>query len=302
MLCPLFDWQLCGLPTCLPIYSFVEEGSERTKRPEALSLGEKISTLFLGIRIPKPQNKEQPERTFETIQLQGDELLEAWLVEVPDSKGTVLLFHGYSSCKAGVLPYARAFNEKGYSTFLLDFRGSGGSTGLTTTVGYKEGKDVKIAFDYCKASMPNDKIILFGSSMGAVSIMKAIAEFGIQPDQIILECPFGTMLKTTKKRFEAMGLPSFPFAELILFYGGLQTGFNAFEHNPTDYAEHIDIPTLLLYGARDARVTREEIDEIFDKLKGKKKLGVFERSGHEIYLNHHEEEWKQIIDEFLLDG
>jgi len=129
--------------------------------------------------------------------------------------------------------------------------------------------------------------------------MKAIETYDIQPDKIILECPFGSMLTTTKKRFEAMGIPSFPFAELMLFYGGMQTGFNAFEHNPTEYAKAIEVPTLLLFGAKDARVTRAEIDEIYEGLAGEKKLVVFENSAHEIYLNDHAQDWNKSIDEFL---
>lgn len=209
------------------------------------------------------------------------------------------MFHGYSSAKSGILPYSEVFNQKGYSTFLVDFRGSGESTGFTTTVGFKESMDVKVVYDYLKAQGISEPIILFGTSMGAVAIMKSIQDFQIKPDKIILECPFGSMLTTTKKRFEAMNLPSFPFAEILLFYGGLQTGFNAFQHNPTNYAKFIDLPTLLLYGVKDARVTRPEIYEIFQNLKGEKELGLMHNSEHEVYLNDDKVAWNTAIDDFL---
>jgi len=278
---------------------FVESNIKKTKKPEELSFGEKLNTLFFGINVPKPVNQDTPNADYHTINIESDELLEAWQIDVPNAKGTISMFHGYSGSKSSLLSYSDEFNKKGFSTLLVDFRGSGGSSGNTTTIGFKESKDVVNAFEYCKKSKPDTKIVLFGPSMGAVAIMKAIEEYKINPDKIILECPFGSMLTTTQKRFDAMGLPSFPFAELILFYGGLQTGFNAFKHKPIEYAKKINIPTLLMYGAKDARVSRKEIDSIYKNLPIEKKLVILENSAHEIYLNDDEKYWNEAVDKFL---
>lgn len=43
--------------------------------------------------------------------------------------------------KASMLPAAKAFHDLGYKVVLVDFRGSGGSTGEGTTVGYREAED-----------------------------------------------------------------------------------------------------------------------------------------------------------------
>ena len=96
-----------------------------------------------------------------------------------------------------------------------------------------------------------------------------------------------------------MGLPSFPFAEMLLFYGGWQVGFKASAHNPTEYAKSISIPTLLFYGAKDDRVSREETDAIYENLTGEKVLGILENSGHEVYLNDDSERWHEMVDLFL---
>lgn len=280
---------------------FVESDLEKTKRPEELNLGEKLKTLFFGIAIPKPVNKKNPTKEFQTIELKSIENLEAWYIPVTQPKGIVLMFHGYSSSKSGILAYSNEFNNKGFSTFLVDFMGSGGSSGNQTTVGFKESKDVKVAYDFVKTTHPESEIILFGCSMGAAAILKSIEEFEIKPDKVIIECPFGSMLKTTKKRFEAMNLPTFLFPELLLFYGGIQNGFNAFNHKPSEYAKNNKIPTLLLYGAKDARVTYAEIDEIYQNLAGEKRLVIFENSGHEVYLNDDRALWNEAINGFLLN-
>lgn len=282
-------------------YNFTHFTNTEGKRvkPEDLSFGQKLKVVFTGVDNPKPVNDILPNQPFETVEIKSDVLLKGWWIEVDSSKGIVVLFHGYSGSKSGVLAYAEEFNKLGFSTLLMDFRGSGDSEGNETTIGFKEAKDVKATFDFIKNRFPNQEIILFGTSMGAVSIMKAIADSDVRPNKIILECPFGTMRKTVKKRFEAMKLPSFPFADILMFYGGIQTGFNPYKHKPTKYAEHIEIPTLLFYGKQDARVTLEETNEIYKNLSGQKELVILKNSAHENYLNNDREDWLDSVEKFI---
>ncbi len=292
----------CNVIACNHAYQFTHfktKDIKKTKKPEHLSLGEKISTLFWGVSLPKPSNHSKPSRAFETVSIQSHEKLEGWLVEVDSSKGTVILFHGYGSSKSGIINYSDEFNELGFSTLAMDFMGSGGSEGYQTTVGYKESKDVKESFEYIKNRFPDQPVVIFGPSMGAVAIMKAFQDYKIQPDKIILECPFSTMVRTTKTRFEAMNLPSFPMAHLLLFYGGLQNGFNPYRHRPVDYAQAISSPTLLLHGRLDQRVSEEEIQNIFKNISTSKELHILERSGHENYLKNEKENWVRFVSAFL---
>ncbi|MGB0864265.1 MAG: alpha/beta hydrolase [Saprospiraceae bacterium] len=263
-----------------------------------MNLFEKLSVVFTGIKTPKPQLTDVPKGTFETIELESNEKLEGWLVEKDSSKGIVILFHGHLGTKSSLIEYSDAFGDLGYSTFMIDFMGSGNSEGYTTTIGFEESENVETAFNYIKNRFPKTEITLFGHSLGAAAIMKAVGEQQVFPDKIIVQTPFSTMLKTVRKRFKIFGLPSFPLAELLVFYGGAQHGFNAFSHNPTDYAHQIKIPTLLLYGKQDDRVDWEETEEIYNHLSGKKKMYVFEAIGHSDFLKK-KNEWLEVVDSFL---
>src|SRR5205085_9033661 len=127
-------------------------------------------------------------------------------------------------------------------------------------------------------------IYLFGTSLGAVAILKAIHDYHLQPAAIIIECPFGSMYQTTCARFRIIKVPPFPMAGLLVFWGGIQNGFWAFGHNPTMYARSVKCPTLLLYGEKDEKVSRQEIDDIYKNLAGKKTLRTYPLAGHENYL------------------
>lgn len=278
---------------------FSDELVVKTKTPKKLTTGQKIKTLFFGVSNPRPENTVIPQKDFEIIKLKSNKEIECWGVEVEKSKGTVILFHGYSSEKSSLIEQSSFFNSIGFSTLLVDFMGSGGSEGNQTTIGYLEAKQVKTCHEYLKQK-GIDTIYLYGSSMGAVAIMKSISDYNINPSGIILECPFGTMSQTVSARFHNMGVPTFPMSSLLVFWGGAINGFWGFGHNPIEYAKEINCPTLLLYGAKDDKVSRSEIDEIFKNLKGEKELKIYEQAGHENYLEKHEDEWKKDLKRFLV--
>ena len=283
---------------------FVNTDVVRTKSPEKLNSFEKIKTLIFGINNPRPVNKVIPDQYYKTVRLKSNKEIACWQFESVKSKknnsvkGTVILFHGYCSEKSSMLEKSKVFLNLGYNTFLVDFMGSGGSEGNQTTLGFKEAEEVKTAYDFVKNHKEN-KVYLFGTSMGAVAIMKAIKDYKLDLAGVIIECPFGSMYKTTCERFQIMHLPTFPMAGLLLFWGGLQNGFCAFRHNPTEYAKKIKCPTLLLYGEQDKNVSRQEIDEIYTNLKGKKTLKLYKLAGHEDYLIKYKDQWIKDISQFL---
>lgn len=270
----------------------------KTAKPEQLSLAEKLKTLFTGVSNPRPVNRKKPDLPYTTITLQSNKKLECWLIKNPNAKGTVIMFHGYSASKSGLINKANIFYQLGYSTLLVDFMGSGGSEGNETTIGFTEAEEVKTVYQYIKQK-EKEPIIMFGTSMGAVAAMKALNDFKLNPDALIIECPYSSLLKTTEARFKILHLPSFPLANILVFWGGFQHQFNGFNLRPVDDAKNIKCPVLLLYGEKDSRVSRTEIDEIFNNLKGKKTLRTYPLAGHDNYLTQYQPEWTQDISQFL---
>ena len=283
-------------------YRFTHFSDLRTPRSEVatdLSWSQKVEMLFTGIRNPRPRNAATPSVPYQTFTLQGTAALESWRIEADQPRGTVVLFHGYAGKKAELLPVAEGFQQLGYRTILVDFPGSGGSEGNDTTVGYREAQDVQVVYHYAREQFPEDDIILYGFSMGSAAILRAVSEYGIAPDALILGCPFSTLYATVQHRFQMLGVPPFPFAALLTFWGGVQHGYWAFGHNPVDYAGQVTIPTLLLYGQQDQRVTLAETEHIYHALAGPKRLEVFEQADHELYVAHDPTWWRAVVSSFL---
>lgn len=284
------------------------EGGERTAKPEKLSLLDKVQIVLTGVQLPRPINYQTPQAiglsyTTHQIALSAQEKLEAWFISAKSSRGVVLLFPPYGASKQALLAPSKVFHELGYDTLLVDFQGVGGSSGNDTTLGVREAQDVAQAVNYVQQRWSNRPIALYGASMGAVAVMRAIAHAGIKPTAIILESPFDRLLNTVRHRFEAMGIPSFPGSELIVWWGGWQQGIDGFTHNPIEYAKAIQCPVLLMYGAYDKRVTLQEVEAIFKTLPGSKQLAIFSAVGHGSLASDAPAKWKQQVQQFLqFDG
>ncbi|MGH2564184.1 MAG: alpha/beta hydrolase [Ginsengibacter sp.] len=285
-------------------YKFTHFTSTRvtkTKASKNLSTGAKMKILLFGIDNPRPENNATPSQKFETIELQSNKKIECWSIKADSSKGTVILFHGYGGSKSSLIGKSDEFLKMGYSTLLVDFMGSGGSEGSQTTIGFKEAGEVKSCYDYL-TKQPENKIYLFGTSMGGAAILKAINDYDIQPAAIIIECPFATMYQTTCARFKTLGIPAFPMAAMLDFWGGLQNGFWAFSNEPVEYAKSVKCPALLFYGEQDEKVSRHETDEIYSNLQGIKQLKTFPLAGHEDYLVKYKQQWVNEVNKFLKEN
>ena len=282
----------------------------RARRPdtlrehsESLSWFERMRLAVKGVAVTKPSEEVQPE----SLELPYDlhtyagvvGRLAAWHIPHSHSAGRIVLFHGYNACKAQLLPEARAFHDLGYACFLVDFRGSGGSDGDRTSIGYHEADDVTRTVDYVRRRWPNEPLILFGQSMGAAAALRALSRHKIEADAIVLECPFDRLLSTVEARFATTGLPSFPAAQLLVFWGGIQHGYNGFDHNPADYARQVTCPALLMHGLGDTRVSCGQIQSLYRNLAGAKHLHFFEGVGHQSYAAIRPEEWKDCVARFL---
>lgn len=261
-------------------------GNSRTPEPEKLTLGQKIGVVLHGVRIPHPRTTASPldlgaaTRSLR-IDCSNGIVLGAWYCLAPNQNPLMILFHGYTGEKSGTLQEAKAFLEMGLSVLLVDFRGSGDSSESYTTIGFDEAEDVAAAVRYAQAHLPHRKLILYGQSMGAAAILRAVHSCGVQPDAIIVEAVFDKMLNTVRHRFGAMGVPSFPGAELLVFWGGRLAGFNGFGHNPVDYATAVRCPILFLHGAADPRAHVEEARRVFAVVRDRKQFKEFPGIGHQ---------------------
>ncbi|HEO65824.1 MAG TPA: alpha/beta fold hydrolase [Spirochaetes bacterium] len=262
----------------------------------------KMNIRLFNIPLRKTGNHKTPwdyGLHYKKIMIPSSWNVENYVWEIPWNRDNlVLLFHGYSSKKENLLTMAKVFVKMGYSVALTDFPGHGDSNVLWTTLGYREAYVVRDLYNYYSKSYKN--IILYGYSMGAASILRAVGDLGVQPAGIIAEMPYGSLYHTAVQRFSMAGSPfTSPLAELLVFWGGVQHGMNGFDLDSIRSAKAITVPTLVLGGSDDQKVPSDELKAIYKNLSCQKKLYIFRGLGHHHLYPFRPEEYLKILSQFM---
>ncbi|MBI5370514.1 MAG: alpha/beta hydrolase [Sphingobacteriales bacterium] len=300
----LFQFVLINISASLYAYRlthFYDDPSLRVNHASGNIL-RKTWKLFTGPRFPKSVITGLPDFAYDTVQLKTETgiLIDAWYAK-PDSlaKGTVILFHGISANKSYLVHEAAEFRRQGYAVMLVDFRAHGNSGGLVTTMGMREEEEVKLACDYVKGRGEKN-IFLWGVSMGAVVLTRAVGDYSLDPSGIILEMPFSSLQSHLKARARVLGFPQQPFAFLVTGWIGLERGFNGYGHSTVRYAKKISCPVLVQYGEKDSYVLKSEIDEIYHAIASTDKaLAGYPNADHESLLLNDPDRWVQVVGDFL---
>src|SRR3954452_4631364 len=291
---------------------YTAPGGGHTLSPDRLSFVQKVSVLFTGVKLPRPQNRYTPAAiplpyTVHQIPSSDGIQLEAWHVPADarssqsQPRDLVLVFPGYSAAKSFYLKETKVFHDLGCDVLLVDFRGCGASSGMETTIGWREANDVQAALAYARKTFTPRHCILFGDSMGGAAVLRAISiHDDVRPDGLILDAPYDRLLSTVEHRFTTMGLPSFPASRLLVFWGGVQLRFSPFAMEPVKSAASVRCPTLLLQGADDAWVLGSEAESVFNALgTTRKHLIIFDHAGHQPLLGVDPDQWKRALETHL---
>ncbi|MGE5523083.1 MAG: alpha/beta hydrolase [Rhodospirillaceae bacterium] len=93
------------------------------------------------------------------------ETLSAWWVPAPEQRGIVLLFHGNAGNISHRIDYLQMFSRLGYSTFIVDYRGYGESSGEPSEEGTYRDAEACWSWLESRGAAARD-IVVFGESLG----------------------------------------------------------------------------------------------------------------------------------------
>ncbi len=150
---------------------------------------------------------------------------------LPRAKGVVFYVKGNSRSVKGWGKFARDFLGKDYNFYMIDYRGFGKSRGRRSEDALYS--DCQLAYDHLKTLYPEDKIIIYGRSMGSGFATYVAAHNN--PQKLILDSPYYNFLETVR-RF----VPFLPVSKIIKY------------HIRTDlWMPKVKCPIFILHGTKD---------------------------------------------------
>ena len=194
-----------------------------------------------------------------------------------ESKGVVLYLKGNSKSIKGWGKFAVDFTRHGYNVLMVDYRGFGKSTGKRSQKAIK--RDLQKVYDKLKERTSEDRIILYGRSLGSGFATK-LASLN-NPKMLILDAPYYSLTKVTTRYAPFMPL------SLLLKYP-----------LPTyKWLKYVQCPIHIIHGTHDKLIPYKssvKLAQINSKLT---KLHTVIGGGHKNLNNF--ESYHKMLDEIL---
>jgi len=212
--------------------------------------------------------------------------LRGWKVRPPSPNGDwVLLFHGVSDNRTGVLGHAEFLLRHRYSVVMMDSRAHGESGGSIATYGWKERYDT-VAITNALYSTENVRhLYALGVSMGAAIALQSAA---VEPhiEGVVAEDPFANLREVS---YDYAGLHLTPILGETVFRPatifGLEGVAKEGAFNPDDVSPEKAVAAryfavLLICGTRDHTIPCRHAERIYQAARGPKELWVVEGAEH----------------------
>ncbi len=199
---------------------------------------------------------------YEQVRLKASDgiQLDGWFVPAPQSRATVLFFHGNTGNISHRLETLKILNELNYDTLIFDYRGYGRSEGQPSEEGTY--KDAQAAWDYLtlKRQVPESDIILFGRSLGG-AVATWLASH-VSPAALIIESSFTSIPDLAEQLY--------PWLPVRLLARA--------QYNSKKSLAEVTAPVLLIHSRQDEVIPFSHSETLLEAYQGEKSL--LEISGH----------------------
>lgn len=282
-----------------------------------------VAAAFLGHLIgpgllhPMNLNPDRVEQTAQMLARTGA-TKEEFVVRAPDAAELrgwkvrpaapngdwVLLLHGVSDNRTGVLGQAEFLLRHGYSVVMMDSRAHGKSGGDKTTYGWTERYDTVAIVNALDASENVQHLDALGVSMGAAIALQSAA---VEPriEAVVAEDPFASLREVS---YDYAGLHFSPLLGMTIFrpapvmaLAALEKtgGFNPDDVSPEKAVAERAFPVLLICGTLDRTIPCRHAERIYRAATGPKELWVVEGAEHASALGRAPTEYEDRVIKFF---
>ena len=185
--------------------------------------------------------------------------LRGWSIRPLHGNGdAVILLHGHTDNRAGMLGNADLLLGHGYAVLLPDARAHGASGGELATYGLKEADDIRLWFDWIERTESPRCIDGMGESMGAAQLLQSLRT---TPGfcAVVAESSFASFREASYDRLgEKLHAGAWagrtllrPAVEAGLFYARWKYSVDFEQASPENAVAASNVPVLLIHGKKD---------------------------------------------------
>ncbi|WP_250277740.1 alpha/beta hydrolase [[Clostridium] colinum] len=196
----------------------------------------------------------------------------------------VIVLHGYGANGRLMYYVARRFHKKGYNVLVPDLRGHGISGGNYVGMGWHDRLDVINWIKEIIKIDKNAKIVLYGVSMGASSILMASGEkLPKNVKCIISDCAFTSAYDIFKHQLKnSKKVPVLPFMYIINILCKIKNGYSLKKASAINQIKKNKLPIFFIHGAIDNFVPTHMVFDLYKSANCEKELMIVNNAGHTV--------------------
>ncbi|NBK97802.1 MAG: alpha/beta hydrolase [Erysipelotrichia bacterium] len=194
----------------------------------------------------------------------------------------VIVLHGYMGDATQMAYQAHHFYELGYNVLVPDLRGHGLSEGDYIGMGWVDRFDLLAWTHYLINVDPNNKIIFYGISMGATTLLNACGEkLPYNVSLAIADCAFTSVWDIFTYQLDAsFHLPSFPLLNMLELVNKYRSHYTFKEADTRKQLTKAQIPILFIHSKTDDFVPFKMMEELYQSTSSIKEKLVIKKAWH----------------------
>lgn len=204
------------------------------------------------------------------------------IVNKKESKIWVIAVHGYTDSGYFMVNAAKQFLSYGYNVLIPDLRAHGKSEGKYIGMGWLDRLDLLKWIDYLIATYGDIKIILYGVSMGAATVMMTSGEkLPSNVRMVIEDCGYTSVWDEFAHELKYIfHMPTFPALYNANIITKIRAGYFFKKASCIKQIKKSKIPILFIHGDRDKFVPFYMLDRLYNAATCPKEKLVIKNAGH----------------------
>lgn len=237
-------------------------------------------------------------KTFDGINLKGLYVRQ----KEQKSHRYALIVHGYRAEPRDMCNYAVYLMDKGWNVLLPGQRGHGWSEGNCVDMGTFACRDMVEWCSFIEKEDPEAKILLYGVSMGAATVMMASGQENL-PDNVVAaieDCGYTSVWDQFAYSIGVQfNLPVHPMLDLASFICRLKNGYSFRDGSSVRALAKAKIPMLFIHGDKDTYVPYEMLEKNYAAKQGEKEILVVPGAIHATSCFAQPELYYSCVDAFI---
>lgn len=193
----------------------------------------------------------------------------------------VIFVHGYTNNALEVLDPANNFYKHGYSILLIDQRAHGKSEGKYSGMCSLEKGDILNWCRYIRKINNKSKIILYGISMGATSVMMSTGEH--LPNNVkcaIEDCGYISLYDQFYNQLKHLKFLPKPIIFSANIFSMLINHISIYKENAIKQIKKSKIPMLFIHGDKDRLVGIDNLETAYNEYPNTKEKLIIKDAKH----------------------